>query len=247
MSHRMGHGFDTHRLVAGRPLMLAGTRVPHPRGLEGHSDGDCVLHAVCDALLGALAAGDMGQHFPSADPRFKDAESRVFVEEISRLVRDRGYEVLNVDVTVVAQEPKLRIATRDATPAPPQVEPEVAAEPEATPFAAPIYEPTGTPPMALADLPPELEDEDDSEIEIVSNLPPIVAETFGGPKRDRVRDLVDSFEVSRKRDDRALAGDLKAMVGIETSMPPAVRIVRYRDGVSSGEYTVAFGYRSEAS
>jgi hypothetical protein len=126
----------------------------------------------------------------------------------------------------VVQEPKIRIAVREETPAPIQVEVEEPAheEPEATPYAAPVFEPTGTPPMALADLPPELEDEDDSEIEIVSNLPPIVAETYGIPKRDRVRDLVDSFEVSRKRDDRALAGDLKAMVGIETSMPPAVTV-----------------------
>ena len=73
MSHRVGIGFDTHRLVAGRPLMLGGIVVPFDRGLEGHSDGDCVLHAVCDALLGAAAAGDMGQHFPSADPRWKGA------------------------------------------------------------------------------------------------------------------------------------------------------------------------------
>lgn len=132
------------------------------------------------------------------------------------------------------QEPKIRMAVREPTPEPPPVvieepvEEEVVQaapeEPEATPYAAPVYEPTGTPPMALADLPPELEDEDDSEIEIVSNLPPIVAETYGIPKRDRVRDMVDSFEVSRKRDDRALAGDLKAMVGIETSMPPAVTV-----------------------
>ena len=107
MSFRVGHGFDVHRLVAARPLLLAGVAVPHPRGLEGHSDGDCVLHAVCDALLGALAAGDMGAHFPSADPRWKGAKSRVFVLETLRIVRARGYEIENVDVTVVAQEPTL--------------------------------------------------------------------------------------------------------------------------------------------
>jgi 2-C-methyl-D-erythritol 2,4-cyclodiphosphate synthase len=87
--------------------MLGGTLVPHERGLEGHSDGDCVLHAVCDALLGAAAAGDLGEHFPSRDPRFKDAASRVFVEEVARLLRARGYAVENLDVTVVAEEPVL--------------------------------------------------------------------------------------------------------------------------------------------
>jgi 2-C-methyl-D-erythritol 2,4-cyclodiphosphate synthase len=103
----VGHGFDVHRLVAARPLLLAGVAVPHDRGLEGHSDGDCILHAVCDALLGAAAGGDMGAHFPSADARWKGAQSRVFVEETLLIVRARGYEVLNVDVTVVAQEPTL--------------------------------------------------------------------------------------------------------------------------------------------
>ena len=107
MSQRVGHGFDTHRLVAGRSLLLGGITVPFDRGLEGHSDGDCVLHAVCDALLGAAAAGDMGQHFPSADPRWKGASSRLFVEEVARLLRERGYVVENVDVTVVAQVPAL--------------------------------------------------------------------------------------------------------------------------------------------
>ncbi|HVQ28015.1 MAG TPA: 2-C-methyl-D-erythritol 2,4-cyclodiphosphate synthase [Vicinamibacteria bacterium] len=107
MSHRVGHGFDTHRLVAGRSLLLGGINVPFDRGLEGHSDGDCVLHAVCDALLGAAAAGDLGQHFPSADPRWKGASSRLFVEEVARVLRERGYVVENVDVTVVAQAPAL--------------------------------------------------------------------------------------------------------------------------------------------
>lgn len=107
MSQRIGHGFDTHRLVPGRPLLLGGVVVPSDRGLEGHSDGDCVLHAVCDALLGAAAAGDMGQHFPSSDPRWKGAPSRVFVKEVARLLGDSGYVVENVDVTVVAQAPTL--------------------------------------------------------------------------------------------------------------------------------------------
>jgi len=104
---RIGHGFDAHRLVAGRPLRLGGIEVPHVRGLEGHSDGDCVLHAVCDALLGAAGAGDMGQHFPSRDPRWRGADSREFVAEVARLLRDGRWRLGNVDVTVIAQEPVL--------------------------------------------------------------------------------------------------------------------------------------------
>ena len=102
---RIGHGFDAHRLVAGRVLRLGGIEVPHGRGLEGHSDGDCVLHAVCDALLGAAGEGDMGRHFPSREPRWRGVESRVFLEEVRRLVDAKGYAVVNLDVTVVAQEP----------------------------------------------------------------------------------------------------------------------------------------------
>ena len=104
---RVGQGFDVHRLVAGRPLRLGGVEVEHPRGLEGHSDGDCVLHAVCDALLGAIGAGDMGRHFPSRDPRWHGAASRVFVEEVARLVKAGGYSLGNLDVTVIAQAPKI--------------------------------------------------------------------------------------------------------------------------------------------
>lgn len=104
---RIGHGFDAHRLVAGRALRLGGVEVPHGRGLEGHSDGDCVLHAACDALLGALGAGDMGQHFPSRDPRWRGADSRVFVAEVTRLLREGSWRLVNLDVTVIAQEPVL--------------------------------------------------------------------------------------------------------------------------------------------
>lgn len=104
---RIGHGFDAHRLVAGRPLHLGGVEVPHGRGLEGHSDGDCVLHAVCDALLGAAGEGDMGRHFPSRDPQWRGVASRVFLEEVRRRVAAAGYELANLDVTVVAQEPVL--------------------------------------------------------------------------------------------------------------------------------------------
>ncbi|HSD26835.1 MAG TPA: 2-C-methyl-D-erythritol 2,4-cyclodiphosphate synthase [Vicinamibacteria bacterium] len=104
---RIGHGFDAHRLVAGRPLHLGGIEVPHGRGLEGHSDGDCVLHAVCDALLGAAGEGDMGRHFPSRDPRWRGVASRAFLEEVRRLVTAAGWGLVNLDVTVVAQEPVL--------------------------------------------------------------------------------------------------------------------------------------------
>jgi 2-C-methyl-D-erythritol 2,4-cyclodiphosphate synthase len=93
--------------VAGRPLRLGGIEVPHGRGLEGHSDGDCVLHAVCDALLGAAGEGDMGRHFPSRDPRWRGVGSHVFLEEVRRLVAAAGYAVVNLDVTIVAQEPVL--------------------------------------------------------------------------------------------------------------------------------------------
>jgi 2-C-methyl-D-erythritol 2,4-cyclodiphosphate synthase len=104
---RVGHGFDAHRLVAGRKLLLGGVEVPHERGLEGHSDGDCLLHAICDALLGAAAAGDMGQHFPSSDDRWQGASSLTFLDEAARLVEARGFAIENVDATVVAQEPRL--------------------------------------------------------------------------------------------------------------------------------------------
>jgi 2-C-methyl-D-erythritol 2,4-cyclodiphosphate synthase len=104
---RVGQGFDAHRLVAGLPLRLGGIEVPHGRGLEGHSDGDCVLHAVCDALLGAAGQGDMGRHFPSRDPRWRGVASRVFLEEVRRVVAAAGWGLVNLDVTVVAQEPVL--------------------------------------------------------------------------------------------------------------------------------------------
>jgi 2-C-methyl-D-erythritol 2,4-cyclodiphosphate synthase len=107
MSIRVGQGMDAHRLVAGRPLMLGGVAVPYDRGLAGHSDGDCVLHAICDALLGAAAAGDMGVHFPSRDARWKDAASIVFLREVRRILGEAGYVVENIDVTVVAEKPAL--------------------------------------------------------------------------------------------------------------------------------------------
>lgn len=105
--YRVGTGFDSHRLVPGRKLMLGGVEVAHSRGLEGHSDGDCLVHALCDALLGAAGEGDMGKHFPSADPQWKGASGTSFLERTVRLVDARGFAVENVDVTVIAQEPVL--------------------------------------------------------------------------------------------------------------------------------------------
>jgi len=104
---RIGTGFDAHRLVEGRPLMLGGVRIAYARGLEGHSDGDCLLHAVCDAILGALGAGDMGRHFPSTDARWKGAASLRFLEDVARLLGERGYALGNLDATVIAQAPAL--------------------------------------------------------------------------------------------------------------------------------------------
>ncbi|MFI5183725.1 MAG: 2-C-methyl-D-erythritol 2,4-cyclodiphosphate synthase [Vicinamibacteria bacterium] len=105
--YRVGTGFDTHRLVAGRPLVLGGVLVPYHAGLEGHSDGDCVIHAICDALLGASGAGDMGRHFPSSDARWKGARSTLFLQEVARIVTAAGFAVENVDATVIAQDPVL--------------------------------------------------------------------------------------------------------------------------------------------
>ena len=104
---RIGQGIDAHRLAAGRPLLLGGVEIPHPRGLEGHSDGDVLLHAVASALLGALGAGDLGRHYPSSDPRLAGISSRVIVGEVAARVRGAGLAVANVDATVIAQEPRL--------------------------------------------------------------------------------------------------------------------------------------------
>jgi 2-C-methyl-D-erythritol 2,4-cyclodiphosphate synthase len=113
---RVGSGHDTHRLEAGRPLVLGGVRVPHPRGLAGHSDADVVLHAVTDALLGAAGLGDIGDLFPDTDPANKDADSSRFVTEAVRRLNQAGWRPVNLDVTVFAQEPKLgpvKAAIRD--------------------------------------------------------------------------------------------------------------------------------------
>jgi len=107
MSVRVGTGFDVHALVAGRRLVIGGVHVPYERGLDGHSDADVLLHAIGDAILGALALGDLGRHFPDSDPRWKDADSRALLRHIAGLMRERGFAIGNVDATVIAQAPRL--------------------------------------------------------------------------------------------------------------------------------------------
>ena len=104
---RVGQGYDVHALVPGRKLILGGVEIPHDRGLLGHSDADALLHAVTDALFGAAALGDIGRHFPDTDAQFAGADSRVLLREAARRVREAGYEIGNVDATVIAQAPKL--------------------------------------------------------------------------------------------------------------------------------------------
>ncbi len=110
---RIGHGYDLHALVPGRHLVLGGVHIPPSHGPIAHSDGDVLLHALADALLGAAALGDIGQHFPDTDPAFAGADSRALLRHVAALVRDAGYSVANVDATVLAQRPKLA-AHRDA-------------------------------------------------------------------------------------------------------------------------------------
>ena len=104
---RIGIGYDVHALVEGRPLVIGGVTIPHARGLAGHSDADVLLHAICDALLGALALGDLGAHFPDSDARWKGADSRMLLRHVASLMRARGYGIGNVDATVIAQAPRL--------------------------------------------------------------------------------------------------------------------------------------------
>lgn len=107
MDIRIGNGYDVHRLVEGRELWLCGVKIPYELGLLGHSDADVALHALCDALLGAAALRDIGYHFPDTDPRYAGADSRVLLRRVVELLRERGYQPGNVDVTIIAQRPKL--------------------------------------------------------------------------------------------------------------------------------------------
>jgi 2-C-methyl-D-erythritol 2,4-cyclodiphosphate synthase len=104
---RIGNGFDAHAFAEGRPLVVGGVTIPHHRGLAGHSDADVLLHAITDALLGALALGDLGAHFPDSDPRWRGVDSRVLLRHAMTLVAERGFAVANVDATVIAQAPRM--------------------------------------------------------------------------------------------------------------------------------------------
>ncbi|PJW13706.1 MULTISPECIES: 2-C-methyl-D-erythritol 2,4-cyclodiphosphate synthase [unclassified Geobacillus] len=104
---RIGQGFDVHQLVEGRPLIIGGVHIPHEKGLLGHSDADVLLHAVADACLGAIGAGDIGRHFPDDDPRYKDADSTELLAHVWTLVRKEGYALVNADCTIIAQKPKM--------------------------------------------------------------------------------------------------------------------------------------------
>ena len=105
---RIGHGYDVHRLVEGRDLILGGVKIPYERGLLGHSDADVLLHAVSDALLGAAGLGDIGRHFPDTDPQYKGADSLELLRQVYRKISEKGYKVGNIDVTMIAQRPKLK-------------------------------------------------------------------------------------------------------------------------------------------
>ena len=104
---RIGQGFDVHQLVEERPLIIGGVTIPYEKGLLGHSDADVLLHAVADACLGAIAAGDIGKHFPDTDPEFKDADSAKLLKHVWALVKEEGYELGNIDCTIIAQKPKM--------------------------------------------------------------------------------------------------------------------------------------------
>jgi 2-C-methyl-D-erythritol 2,4-cyclodiphosphate synthase len=104
---RIGQGFDVHQLVEGRKLIIGGVEIPYPLGLLGHSDADVLLHAICDALLGAAALGDIGRHFPDSDPRYKGIDSRKLLREVMGLLRERAYTLVNLDATIIAQAPKM--------------------------------------------------------------------------------------------------------------------------------------------
>jgi len=104
---RIGQGFDIHALIPGRRLVIGGVEIPHDKGLAGHSDADVLVHAICDALLGAAGLGDIGTHFPDTDPRYRDADSRVLLSEVVTRVNASGWMVVNVDATIIAQAPRM--------------------------------------------------------------------------------------------------------------------------------------------
>ena len=107
MDYRVGNGYDVHQLAEGLPLVLGGVKIPHTKGCVAHSDGDVLIHALCDALLGALALGDIGQHFPDTSDAYEGIDSTLLLARVAAMVRDRGWDVVNVDVTLLAQKPKI--------------------------------------------------------------------------------------------------------------------------------------------
>jgi len=104
---RVGFGYDVHPFVPGRPLILGGIQIPYLFGLKGHSDADALIHAICDALLGAIAEGDIGRHFPDTDPQYRDIKSTLLLKKVLAKVREKGFHLINIDATIVAQKPKL--------------------------------------------------------------------------------------------------------------------------------------------
>jgi 2-C-methyl-D-erythritol 2,4-cyclodiphosphate synthase len=103
---RVGFGYDVHPLVSGRPLILGGIKIPYLFGLKGHSDADVLIHAICDALLGAVAEGDIGRHFPDTDPQYREIKSTILLKKVLTKVREKGFHLINIDATIVAQKPK---------------------------------------------------------------------------------------------------------------------------------------------
>jgi 2-C-methyl-D-erythritol 2,4-cyclodiphosphate synthase len=104
---RIGQGLDVHAFAAGRKLVIGGVEIPHHRGLAGHSDADVLLHAICDALLGAAALGDIGRHYPDTDPKFSDIDSRRLLRDVAAKLKEQGYRIVNVDATIVAEAPRM--------------------------------------------------------------------------------------------------------------------------------------------
>ncbi len=104
---RIGQGFDVHALVEGRKLVLGGVHIPHYQGLQGHSDADVLLHAICDALLGAAAMGDIGSHYPDSDPQYSEVDSRMLLRETGKKIAAQGYRIVNIDATIIAQAPRM--------------------------------------------------------------------------------------------------------------------------------------------
>jgi 2-C-methyl-D-erythritol 2,4-cyclodiphosphate synthase len=107
MEFRVGNGYDVHQLAEGLPLVLGGVKIPHTKGCVAHSDGDVLIHAICDAILGALALGDIGQHFPDTSDEFSGIDSRILLSRVAEMIRSRGWDIVNIDGTLLAQKPKI--------------------------------------------------------------------------------------------------------------------------------------------